>query len=167
MKWSCIKCDKEIPQHQEFCKECEEKQFRKIGGFLFIPLLGLFLSAFYYILAINNTVKYLLINYTTLNVNAKAFFIGSLVIYFFMFLLVILVGSYFLRKKKELPRLYIILLLAVIGTALINLLMLYKLIPGAKIGYDELLPIVRSVLSSFIWIPYFIVSERVKKTFVR
>lgn len=25
-KWTCIKCDNEISQYQEYCTECEEKR---------------------------------------------------------------------------------------------------------------------------------------------
>ncbi|WP_227675395.1 DUF2569 family protein [Klebsiella sp. WP3-S18-ESBL-05] len=45
--------------------------------------------------------------------------------------------------------------------------MLYRLIPGVNIGYNELVPVFRNVISAFIWIPYFITSVRVKRTFIR
>ena len=56
-KWTCIKCDKTIPQHQEYCPECEEKRYRKIGGLLFVPFLNMFLIAYGYFTSLAVTLK--------------------------------------------------------------------------------------------------------------
>ena len=47
-KWTCITCDKEIPQHLEYCAECEEKRYRKIGGLLYLPLINILFIAYSY-----------------------------------------------------------------------------------------------------------------------
>lgn len=44
-----------------------------------------------------------------------------------------------------------------------NTYLLYILIPGAEIGYNELVPVFRNVITALIWIPYFITSVRVKE----
>lgn len=44
-KWVCIQCgEKEIPQYAEYCDECAEKRMSRIGGWLWLPLITLFLS---------------------------------------------------------------------------------------------------------------------------
>ncbi|MGP4128687.1 hypothetical protein OJE16_02305 [Pantoea tagorei] len=56
-KWTCIKCDNEISQYQEYCAECEEKQYRKIGGFLYLPLLSLFALGYSYFSSLQITLQ--------------------------------------------------------------------------------------------------------------
>ena len=167
MEWGCTKCGVEIPQEREFCDKCEEKHFRKIGGFLFLPLIGLVVTIASYLFAMTDVFKVMTENYSHLNVNAKIFFIFSLVIYIGEFLFTVTVLSFFLKKKKFLPKLYILFLISVVATMSLNVYMLYILIPGVKIGYNELAPIFRNVISALIWIPYFITSVRVKRTFIR
>jgi len=167
MEWGCIKCGKEIPQDREFCSECEEKQFRKIGGFLYLPLIGLIVSVASYLFAMTQAFKVLVENYWHINSDAKMFFITSLLIYVMMFLFSVYTLSLFLRKKKNLPKAYILLLVSGLVTLSINTFLLYKLIHGVTIGYDELVPIFRNVISVLIWVPYFLVSARVKRTFIR
>lgn len=167
MEWGCIKCGEEIPQDREFCTGCEEIQFRKIGGLLYIPLVGLIISAISYLLNVNEAFKAIIENYRSIDINAKVFFISSLAIYVVMFLFAAFTLSQFLKRKRLLPNLYISFLIAIIITLSINTYTLYALIPGVKIGYDELVPIFRSLISALIWIPYFTVSVRVKRTFIK
>ncbi len=166
MEWGCTKCGVEIPQEREFCDTCEEKNLRKIGGFLFLPLIGLVVAAASYLFAMNDAFKFMTENYSHLEINAKIFFILSLAIYIGEFLFTIIVLSFFLKKKKSLPKLFILFLISVIATLSLNVYMLYIFIPGVKIGYNELIPIFRNIISALIWIPYFLKSVRVKRTFI-
>lgn len=166
MEWGCIKCGKEIPQYAEFCPECEEKQFRKIGGFLYLPLLGLIITATSYLFAMTQAFKVIVESYWHIIPEAKIFFVSSLLTYLAMFMLTIFTLSLFLRKKKSLPKVYMLFLILIIVTMSVNTYLLYRLIPGITIGYNELVPIFRNLITALIWIPYFRVSVRVKKTFV-
>lgn len=166
MQWGCIKCGVEIPQDTEYCAECEEKQFRKIGGFLYLPLISLFIHAVSNLAAIYDAFKYLIENYDYLSFDVRLFFAGTALICFILFLATAYIIPVFLKRKKQLPKLYICLYISIILLTSLNVYMLYALIPGVTIGYDELSPVLRLVISSCIWIPYFIKSERVKRTFV-
>jgi hypothetical protein len=167
MEWGCTKCGVEISQDREFCDECEAKQFRKIGGFLYLPLIGLVVGAASYLFALTDALKVISVNYWHINTEAKVFFIISIAIYIVQLLFSILVISFFLKKKKSLPKLYILFLISTVSTMTFNAYMLYVLIPDVNIGYNELVPIFRNVISALIWIPYFITSVRVKRTFTR
>ncbi len=167
MEWDCIKCGVDIPQDREFCDKCEEKHFRKIGGFLFLPLIGLVVTAAFYLVSMTDVFKILIENHYQLNVNAKIFFILSLTIYLAEFLLSVAVFSFFLKKKSFLPKLYILFLISIVATMSLNIYLVHMLIPAAKIGYSELAPLFRNVISALIWIPYFITSVRVKRTFIQ
>lgn len=100
MEWGCTNCGVEIPQDREFCDKCEEKHFRKIGGFLFLPLIGLIVTAASYLFVMTDAFKFLTENYAQLNANAKIFFILSIAIYIGEFLFSVTVLSFFLKKKK-------------------------------------------------------------------
>lgn len=167
MEWGCIKCGLEIPQDREFCDKCEEKQFRKIGGFLFLPLIGLIVTAASYLFAMTEAFKVMTEGFADLNQSARMFFILSLVLYIVGFLFTVVVLSLFLKRKKLLPKLYILFLILVVLIASLNVYFFYVFIPVVKIGYNELVPIFRNVISALIWIPYFVTSVRVKRTFVR
>ncbi|ADU68841.1 DUF2569 family protein [Pantoea sp. At-9b] len=167
MEWGCTKCGVEIPQDREFCDKCEEKHFRKIGGVLFLPLIGLIVTAASYLFSMTDAFKVMTENYSHLNANAKTFFILSLAIYIGQFLFTVTVLSFFLKKKKILPTFYIFFLISVVATMSLNVYLLYMLIPNVKIGYNELVPVFRNVITALIWIPYFMTSVRVKRTFIR
>lgn len=167
MLWGCIKCGQKIPQYSELCTECEEKQFRKIGGLLYLPLIGLIVSALFHLFALATMFKMITVNYWHVDTGPKIFFSSSLLIYVMMFLLTIFTLSLFLKKKKSLPKMYVLFLVSIVVTMSINVFLLYKLIPGVTIGHDELVPVFRNIISALIWIPYFMTSVRVKRTFIK
>ena len=81
------------------------------------------------------------------------------------FLLVIYVGSLFLRKKRQLPVTYIIFLLY--GVVFVGVdLWLANALMNLPFGYDDARSLIRAIVACCIWIPYFRMSERVKRTFV-
>lgn len=167
MKWGCIKCGTEIPQDREFCDVCEERQFKKIRGFLVLPFAGLFLMGFIFPVEITGFFfKIITINYNNLTENGKLYFLISMFIDSVMFLFITYIISLFIKKKKTLPKAYIGLIIATIATMSFKLYLYFILLSPSSIGYNELVPIFRNILSAFIWIPYFLVSERVKRTFV-
>ena len=59
-KHICIQCDNEALKGSDFCEACETKEFKKIGGWLYLPALGLLVALVLSIFAINNTARALL-----------------------------------------------------------------------------------------------------------
>lgn len=169
MKWSCIKCDKETSQNREYCDDCEAKQFRKIGGFLYLPLIGLFIGAFGWAMLLTEAINTVFIIDLSSIYRTEIF--GYLCFEFVFQLLFLLFSIYlisiFFRRKKTLPKLYIYFSLSVLIYMLLDLCFGINVFPDlVRLEYDTVKHVIRSLISALIWIPYFITSVRVKKTFI-
>jgi len=166
-KWTCINCDKTIPQDQEYCPECEEKRYRKIGGLLFLPFLNMLLISYSYFTSMAFTLKASIdtIGYLSLPQSTYLFICAGL--NFILLLYIIYVASLFLRKKKELPLAYSALLVAGIVIMLIDRGIGRYLFPQIAMDFNQIMPIVTHTIYACIWIPYFRYSVRAKKTFIR
>lgn len=76
------------------------------------------------------------------------------------------VASLFIRRKRQLPRFYIGML--VLGMAILCLdLYAGQVYLDTPVDTDDIASIVRKAASLCIWIPYFLISVRVKRTFVK
>ena len=165
-KWTCLTCDKEIAQHLEYCDECEEKRYRKIGGLLFLPLLNMVLMAWDYFTSLVVTLKLAMNTLGHIPVYQTSWLFIAVGINLILLLLVIYVVSLFLRKKKALPMAYSVLLITSIAIMLIDRVIASYLFAPLALNFALIMPIVRYIIYACIWIPYFRCSVRVKKTFV-
>ncbi|WP_426447235.1 DUF2569 domain-containing protein [Siccibacter colletis] len=161
----CINCDNPAQPDADYCAPCEEKMFKKIGGWLYLPALGLLAtlvinawSAFY-------ALKMLLDNYAWFSGEVRGVLITELLLFSGLFLLALYVSSLFIRKKRQLPRFYIGMLLYGLAVLCADLWLGYHYL-DMPLSYENVAPLGRTLISLFIWIPYFIVSVRVKRTFV-
>lgn len=166
MKWMCISCDTPISQYEEYCPACEEKRYKKIGGFLFIPLLNLLYIGFSYFLGVANIVK-VITGYYDMMINFhKWYFSLSLLINCVLFLMSIYVISLFFRKKKSLPKLFIVLLISMVITLCVDQIVAAHIFDAYKMSFEQIMPIIRAAGFTVIWSFYFLKSVRVKKTFI-
>lgn len=165
-KWVCIQCgEKEIPQYAEYCDECAEKRMSRIGGWLWLPLITLFLSlsaggytlSEWYDLYQQNAgyipdrvlqVMYINIAFTILTM-----------------LLILTTLYYFFRLSRYLPKLFIAFILFAIASEAIQEIVLVNLL-DVNVDFTLYYPLIRLVIYAIIWVSYFLVSERVKRTFV-
>lgn len=164
-KHICIQCDNEALKGSDYCAACEDKAFKKIGGWLYIPALGLLLTTLMCLVGINNTARLILShgdNFTPAGASVVYFeLVGSVV----QLLLTFYVASLFIRKKRGLPLAYIGFLIYGIAFVAIDL-WLAKAFLDVQLTYTQVQPLIRGIIGACIWIPYFRVSVRVKRTFV-
>ena len=162
----CIQCDNEAIKDSDYCAACEEKEFKRIRGWLYVPALGLVLSILFNFMAFVNTLKIITNNYDYFTGAAWGVLIFEAVGFAGLFASAIYVSSLFFRKKRQLPRYYIVLFVAGIVFQALDLY-LAKAFFDVPIDFDAAKTLMRNFFGACIWIPYFCVSERVKRTFVR
>ena len=131
-------------------KKSKKKKIEGISGWLILPTIGLFISAFMWVFSIFAWI-FLLI-FDEFSLYNLTFLIISIVLAFLVIYSLVLE----FKKKKEFPQWVTITLLAgVISTLILSI-------------FDgEYADLVTSVISAGIWITYFSVSKRVKNTFVK
>ena len=162
----CIQCANDAIEDSDFCADCEDREFRKIRGWLYVPAIGVVLSVLGNLFGITTTLRLLIDNYSQLEGSSKAILQFEVLGFIGMFLFALYVAGLFFRKKRELPRNYIILLCAGVAFVGIDLLLGHRYL-GVPLNYDSLKVVVRNLVSCAIWIPYFRVSVRVKRTFIK
>jgi hypothetical protein len=118
------------------------------------------------VVSINASIRILLEHYSAIGGSLKALLTFELVCYIALFAYTLFVSSLFFRKKRQLPRHYIAFLLAWVVFYGADLLLAHQL-ANFPFVYDTVKAVVRNVISAAIWVPYFLVSDRVKRTFVR
>jgi hypothetical protein len=85
----------------------------------------------------------------------------------FFFVFAVCLGVFFFQLKKYVPKLAVVFLIAYIFFVGIDFLVTQFIIFRASpIKMDTITNLVRSVAAGLIWIPYFIFSKRVQRTFV-
>ncbi|MDC9623596.1 DUF2569 domain-containing protein [Xenorhabdus sp. XENO-7] len=163
-KWICTKYgEKEISQDTEYCEKCADESFKKIGGWLYLPAIGLILSVIFiiYQFKIAAEVVSRVAYYSTL----QNIVIFTMVANIILLLLVFHTAILFFNKLKQAPRFCILLCLSNVLIQGITIFLITNGL-GYSIDYATISPILQAVVTAAIWIPYFMMSVRVKKTFV-
>ncbi|MBS9437612.1 DUF2569 domain-containing protein [Photorhabdus noenieputensis] len=80
-------------------------------------------------------------------------------------LLTIITVIFFLKKSKKAPRLCVLFYLSNSIIQGITVFLIVNVL-SLPISYDNILPSLRPIITTAIWVPYFMVSIRVKRTFV-
>lgn len=162
-----------------------QKKYQGIGGWLLLPLLGIaitiiqgFYSIFTDVLAVFYSGDIYYIIYPEIPYSDPSYlqgtitFVVGMIIVFGLQILSLFLLWKFLAKSKATPKLYNVwMICSIVG--LIITLMMVCFFPLVAEEYDlkEFIGLMkdlgRSIFSATIWIPYFMVSKRVKNTFVR
>ncbi|PQQ33852.1 hypothetical protein C6H69_08205 [Photorhabdus luminescens] len=143
----------------------EEKELSGIGGFLYLPAINIIFAIF----------SSLFSSYKTMTILTSSYdFPGELYILigfeFICFTIIFGVALYtsiiFFKKKKRTPLFYIILLVFT-SLFVITDLALAHYVYEIKLDYNYLFLLFKTMIYSCIWVPYFIISIRVKRTFIK
>ncbi|MFS2221064.1 DUF2569 domain-containing protein [Pantoea sp. B65] len=160
----CIKCENEAIKNSDYCQGCEENAFKKIGGFLYIPAVSIVLSICFSTFQAMGALKYLLYPDNIRSVIPLIIFefcgwlmIAGLAVY---------TAGQFFRKRRKTPGFYISLLVANLLFCLTDLSVAYS-VYDVQLQHGQFAWLGRNIIGCAIWISYFLVSVRVKRTFVR
>ncbi|PHM75105.1 hypothetical protein Xkoz_00116 [Xenorhabdus kozodoii] len=91
-------------------------------------------------------------------------FIIAIILDISLLILIIFTISFFFKKSKKAPRFYISVL--IFNIVIQGATILYSIGLDVKPDMEDITYLVRAIFHSAIWIPYFLVSVRVKRTFV-
>ena len=152
----------ENDEQVETSVEAIDQDLVGIGGWLILHAIGFVIGLIYFpvILIVS------LVNYSKV---AKAGYGGihaiEPIVIFGLLCLMIYAATLFFRKKRNAPGTIIILLIAGLLSGV--LLHVIKLVVGTEvITVNTVEWLVKGIIKAPIWIPYFLVSKRVKATFV-
>lgn len=161
----CMNCDAEVVRGSDYCDACEDKELGKIGGFLYLPALGIILSIISGIYGFLSSIK----SYhgvTDITTALYPFIIYQMVCFAILLALSVYITGVFFGKKKKTPFYYILFISLNLMFVISNVAIAHFQY-GVAVDSDMLTSMARTLISACIWIPYFLVSVRVKRTFVR
>lgn len=164
--------------YEEFNPKPESDQDMNIGGWLVLPGIGLVLSPFMLLVQLGTQgyfekgVWSLFKNAGYENANALSLLIGfELTINLALLVYAVLLIILYFKKRTSLPKLIIILYAASLIFPILDLILYNALFPqelmDASDDQESYTQISRGFISAAIWIPYFLVSKRVKNTFTK
>ncbi|WP_447884124.1 DUF2569 domain-containing protein [Serratia fonticola] len=161
----CMNCEAEVVRGSDYCDACEKKELGKIGGFLYLPALGIILSVIFSIYGLLSSIK----SYHSVTAITSAlypFIIFQIICFAILLALSVYITGIFFGKKKKTPFYYILLISFNLMFVISNVAISHYQY-GVAVDSDMLTSMARTLIGACIWIPYFLVSVRVKRTFVR
>lgn len=147
-------------QHQP---ESTHNRYSKIGGWLILIAIGLVLSPIFILLFINSEILpvFSAVPLSELSSEFRTYLFFDLAVNLIFFIYIIVVMVLFFKRRRMVPKLMILLYL-------INLVLI--IVDGFVFRTlnetQWIFGIINGIATSLIWIPYFLVSRRVKATFV-
>ncbi len=163
----CPNCHLLVPSNSPFCGNCGIDMRlgpvkRGIGGWLVLPLIGVYLTLVSSILVFFSGLIVLLNSqYVSDRLIPTIYF--ELFINLALFVLSIIALVLFHSKKIVLPKYMIILYILGFLFGFIDTLWVMSIVYTP----DMIFTLVSKFVAPAIWIPYFLISKRVKNTFIR
>ncbi|PQQ26726.1 hypothetical protein C6H64_17795 [Photorhabdus luminescens] len=161
----CIKCENPALHESDFCAVCEEKELNGIGGFLYFPAINIIFSIFSSLFSAYKTMTILISGYDFLG-ELRILIEFEFICFTIIFGIALYTSIIFFKKKKRTPLFYIIILVFT-SLFVITDLALAHYVYEIKLDYNYLFLLFKTMIYSCIWVPYFIISIRVKRTFIK
>jgi len=162
----CINCnEREANKESGWYHECEQLEVHKINGVLYLPALGLIITAFLSIFGAYQLVQ--VVTYYAENTQGvPAFYLGAIVLQL-VYIIITLVACWFFFNKKKATKWVMIsyYIFALIVTLYFTVFI--AIIYGAKLTNTDYQQILMSTFSAALWIGYFIKSDRIPQVFTR
>jgi len=127
------------------------KEYTKLGGWLWLPALGLIVTPISFIFKCvipifqNHAPFRVIIDYTILNAD------------FFLLIMVGIVSWFFFKRKKNAAAIYIIYIVIMV--------LMWEILDGLHESQNDP-PFIAMIFYSMVIVPYFVLSQRVKNTFI-
>ncbi|RWR03407.1 hypothetical protein ED28_00010 [[Pantoea] beijingensis] len=162
----CIKCNEQAVAESDYCAACEKKIFSRPGGWLWLPLTGLAFMNGTLVVSIVRAVQVLFQANGILDNKIKALIYYDVIMMLILLGVGIYIAGMFFRRKRTLPKFYIFFLILMIVFEISDVWMANYFLK-MTVNADDIKRIGQRMFHAAIWIPYFLVSLRVKKTFIR
>ncbi|MBK5074142.1 DUF2569 domain-containing protein [Budviciaceae bacterium CWB-B4] len=162
IKMKCIHCHENEPNKESgLCDSCESKESTKINGLLYLPALGLCVSA---ILTPISFIKY----FSMLSSNLPSYVVYYLYAGTFILFIDILMTYFsawtFFKKKKSIKK--VIISYYIFGTITA---LYFTILASYLFNMPLTTPDIRALTSAFVglifWVPYFLLSKRIPMVF--
>lgn len=148
-----------------------------IGGWLILPLIGLVITPFRMVYLVISTMATALtpevLSYFDSPDSAfysplyKPLVFGEILVNMFIGAAAVVLLVLLFTKKKIFPMLMVVYLAFNACFTIIDVILAKMAVPQIALSGEIMRPVITSVLAACIWIPYFLMSERVKNTFVK
>jgi len=135
----------------------------KIGGWLIVPAFGLILSAIFVLISISTEIipVFTAVPFSDLSGQLRIYLVVDVVLNALLLIFIIVVAVLFFKRRRIVPKLmislYFINLLFVLGDHFLFM---------SLNEVQWIFGVIQGVAACLVWIPYFLVSKRVKTTFV-
>jgi hypothetical protein len=184
---TCKKCNTGIEDNAKFCGTCGEeyiiqnentpKSVEGIGGWLILVAIGVVISPLRLLAELSKTYLPIFIdgtwealaspesevyNSTLLTLMIGEIFFNSLIVLASIYLIYL-----FFAKKSFFPKLYILIIVVSLIITILDNVIVSSIFPEIQAFDDEtIIILVRTTIIGIIWIPYMLISKRVKATFI-
>ena len=184
----CKKCDAAIEDNIKFCGNCgekssdenfesTEKNIEGLGGWLILVGIGVIISPLQLLAVLSKTYLPIFkdgtweaLTYPTSEVYNNMFsslIIGEIFINSMIFIASIYLIYLFFSKKSFFPKLYIGLIVFSLIFIPLDAILVSSIFPDIEVFDAETMKALgKSIIVGLIWIPYMLISKRVKATFV-
>ncbi|CAK9886002.1 MAG: hypothetical protein XXXJIFNMEKO3_02426 [Candidatus Erwinia impunctatus] len=167
MKWHCPTCSAEGVQEQKVCHRCESRTGHRIGGLLYLPLVILLMTLYVFGCSLLGNITIIQRYYQQMNSDFRIYFVIITVVNVLFIGYAVTLVSLFLKKKSTVPFLSILIIFLVLVSVLCDVLITNSLFGDVLLTYESLKPVFKMIIVAVVWTSYFLLSARVKITFIR